>query len=245
MTTTTGLKPSKDRKVANAVTPSGKEAAIANTFGLPSGTDYSCPDATEVCEVICYANRIERVFPGVREVLEHNWSLLKDADFGTMVRLIDDMITDFEAACRKRGVAALFRVGWDGDLFSPHYTNAWLYVMRRHADTHFWIYTRVAQSAVMIHKDGLPNVSLYFSADRANHTVAAMLWKTYGIRLAYLAESFQAGNSVLKELTGKPGARCPEQLKRLPMISTEGSACMRCGLCVFGKSNVVFSASKR
>ncbi len=31
---------SKDRKVANAVTPNGKQASIANTFGLPAGKNY-------------------------------------------------------------------------------------------------------------------------------------------------------------------------------------------------------------
>jgi hypothetical protein len=31
------LKRSKDRKVANAVSPNGKTPTIANTFGLPAG----------------------------------------------------------------------------------------------------------------------------------------------------------------------------------------------------------------
>ena len=46
------LKRSNDRKVANAVTKNGKQAAIANTFGLPAGKAYSCPGATTVCESI-------------------------------------------------------------------------------------------------------------------------------------------------------------------------------------------------
>ena len=29
-------------------------------------------------------------------------------------------------------------------------------------------------------------------------------------------------------LTGKPGARCPEQTGQLDMVSTDGSACARC-----------------
>jgi len=35
------LKRSNDRKVANLVTKNGKQAAIANTFGLPAGKDFS------------------------------------------------------------------------------------------------------------------------------------------------------------------------------------------------------------
>jgi hypothetical protein len=243
--TTTGLRLSKDRKVANGVTANGKQAAMANTFGLPGGAVYSCPGMTEVCGSICYAGNLERAFPSVKGVLLHNWNLLKDADFGTMVTLIDDMITTFETQSDKRGLPKLFRIAWDGDMFSPHYTNAWLYVIKRHADTHFWVYTRVAQSAVMIHKSGLTNVSLYFSADRVNAPVAAMLWKTYRIRIAYLGETFQAGTAALREITGRPAARCPEQTGQISLISTDGSACVRCGLCVFGKANIVFSASKR
>ena len=47
----TKLLRSKDRKVANAVTPNGKQASIANTFGLPAGKNYSCPGATAYAKV--------------------------------------------------------------------------------------------------------------------------------------------------------------------------------------------------
>ena len=73
----TKLLRSKDRKVANVVTPNGKQASIANTFGLPAGKAYSCPSATSVCEKICYAGKLEKVFKGTRENLLHNWNLLK------------------------------------------------------------------------------------------------------------------------------------------------------------------------
>jgi hypothetical protein len=191
-TKTVGLKPSKDRKVANAVNAAGTQAAISNTFGLPAGSHYSCPGMTEACGGICYANNLERAFPSVLKNMLHNWDLLKDADFGTTVGLLDDLISEFERASDKRGVKKLYRLHWDGDFFGPHYVNAWLYVIQQHADTQFWVYTRNAQAAVMIHKQGLPNVSLYFSADRVNYPVARMLNHTYGIRLAMLADTFEA-----------------------------------------------------
>ena len=84
----TKLLRSKDRKVANAITPNGKQASIANTFGLPAGKAYSCPGATTVCETVCYAGKLEKVFPGVKKNLLHNWALLKDADLDTMQVLI-------------------------------------------------------------------------------------------------------------------------------------------------------------
>ncbi len=56
------LKRSNDRKVANAVSKNGKTPAIANTFGLPAGRDYSCPGATSVCESVCYAGKLEKLY---------------------------------------------------------------------------------------------------------------------------------------------------------------------------------------
>jgi len=88
----TKLLRSKDRKVANAVTPNGKQASIANTFGLPAGKNYSCPGATSICESVCYAGKLEKVFPTVKKNLLHNWELLRNADFDTMELLLSEMI---------------------------------------------------------------------------------------------------------------------------------------------------------
>ena len=79
---------SKDRKVTNAVSPNGKTPTIANTFGLPAGKAFSCPGATSVCESVCYAGKLEKVFPTVKKNLLHNWELLKDADHDTMEALL-------------------------------------------------------------------------------------------------------------------------------------------------------------
>ena len=239
------LKLSKDRKVANGVTKNGKQALLANTFGLPSGLAYSCPDATEVCLGVCYAGRLEKVFPSLRALLEYNWSMLKDADADTTFELLDDAVASFVKASDKRGLPKVFRIHFDGDLFNAAYTAAWIDIIRKYADVQFWIYTRVAAYAVQIHKAGLPNVSLYFSTDRANEAIGAMLNRVYGIRLAYLANTFVEGQQVMRKITGRPGARCPEQVGAFPLISTEGSACTRCGLCIFSKANIVFSASKK
>lgn len=237
------LKRSKDRKVTNAVMPSGKAAAIANTFGLPSGKPFSCPGATSVCELICYAGKLEKIYKGVREVLVHNWDLLRNADLNTMFTLLDGMVTDFEKDSDKRGADKLFRIHWDGDFFNDAYTYAWKRVVENHPDVQFWVYTRTEDSAIILRD--IPNLSLYFSADSANLDTAIALREEYGIRLAYLADNFEQGQSVIKQITGKPGAKCPENKGALPLISSEGSACVRCGLCVFNKADIVFSASKK
>lgn len=232
------LKRSHDRKVTPLATPNGKRSAIANTFGLPSGKQYSCPGATSICEKICYAGNIERMYKSVREVLLHNWNLLKDADLETMSNLLDDMIAAFRLEAKGEGIDPIFRIHWDGDFFSDTYAKAWRAVILLNPDIKFWVYTRVP-SAARILRD-LPNLSLYFSADAENHELAPV-----GVKVAYLANTFPLAKQAMLAMTGKPGASCPEQLKRIPLISEKGGACAVCRLCVDGKSDIRFSISKR
>jgi ferredoxin len=237
------LKRSNDRKVANAVSPNGKTPTIANTFGLPAGKEYSCPGATSICESVCYAGKLEKVYKGVKAVLLHNWELLRNADGETMVSLLDEMIVEFHADCDKRNAEKLFRIHWDGDFFNETYAYAWKTVIEKHPDIQFWVYTRVASAAVIL--KGIPNLSLYYSTDDENKDTAKELRTNHGTRLAYLAKNFAVAETVMKELTGKVGAKCPENAKRIPLISTNGSACVSCGLCVFNKADIRFSASKK
>jgi len=238
------LKRSNDRKVANAVSPNGKTPTIANTFGLPAGKAYSCPGATSICETVCYAGKLEKVYKGVKATLLHNWELVKDADHDTIEALLEDMIADFKKDCDKRSADKLFRIHWDGDFFNDTYTFAWKHVILNHPDVQFWVYTRVKSAAIML--KGIENLSLYYSTDDENAEIAEDLRTNYeGIRLAYLGKTFAATESKMKELIGKPGAKCPENLKKIPLISSNGSACVSCGLCVYGKADVRFSASKK
>jgi ferredoxin len=237
------LKRSNDRKVTNAVSKNGKTPTIANTFGLPAGKAFSCPGATSVCESVCYAGKLEKVYKGVKAVLLHNWELLKNADHDTMVSLINEMIVDFKKDCDKKSADKLFRIHWDGDFFNDTYAYAWKTVINNHSDVQFWVYTRVATAAVIL-KD-ISNLSLYYSTDDENKNIAAELRNEHNTRLAYLGKTFAVTETVMKELTGKPGAKCPENAKRIPLISTNGSACVSCGLCVFNKADIRFSASKK
>jgi len=241
--TTNTLKRSFDRKVTNAVSPNGKTATIANTFGLPAGKEYSCPGATSVCESVCYAGKLEKLFKGVKVNLLHNWELLKDADLKTMQDLLTEMINDFKKDCIKKDAPMLFRIHWDGDFFNDTYTQAWKNVILNNTDIQFWVYTRVQSAALML-KD-IANLSLYYSTDSENKKTGISLKTVHGIKLAYLAKNFSDGQSDMKALTSKPGAKCPENAKRIPLISTTGSACVSCRLCVYSKSDIVFSASKK
>ena len=239
----TKLLRSKDRKVANLVTPNGKQASIANTFGLPAGKNYSCPGATCVCESVCYAGKLEKVFPTVKKNLLHNWELLKNADHDTMEALLSEMINEFRNDCVKRNAKMLFRIHWDGDFFNDEYAFAWKHVILNNPDIQFWVYTRVKSAAVML--KGIDNLSLYYSTDSENKAIGIGLKTDHGIRLAYLAKNFAIGQADMKALTNKPGAKCPENLKAIPLISTKGSACVSCSLCVYSKADIVFSATKK
>lgn len=240
----TKLKRSNDRKVANLVTKNGKQAAIANTFGLPAGKQFSCPGATSICESVCYAGKLEKLFKNVKINLLHNWDLLKDADSETMVTLLDEMIIDFNKDCEKKEAKKLFRIHWDGDFFNDTYTYAWKSIIEKYPDIQFWVYTRVKNAALIL--DGIPNLSLYYSTDSENAAIGHELRSnSKTLRLAYLAKTFADSQEAMKELTGKVGAKCPENNKSIPLISTNGSACVSCGLCVYSKADIRFSSSKK
>ena len=238
------LKRSNDRKVTNLVSKNGKTPAIANTFGLPAGKAFSCPGATSICESVCYAGKLEKLYKGVKDVLMHNWNLLKDADEPTMVDLLENMINDFRKDCEKKNAKLLFRIHWDGDFFNDTYARAWQYVIIQNSDIQFWVYTRVKSAALIL--DNIANLSLYYSTDDENKDIAHDLRKTgTKIRLAYLGKTFAVTENTMKELIGKPGAKCPENNKSIPLISANGSACVSCGLCVYGKADIRFSATKK
>jgi len=239
----TKLKRSNDRKVANLVTKNGKQAAIANTFGLPAGKAYSCPGATSVCESVCYAGKLEKLFKGVKASLLHNWDLLKDEDTQGMYTLLSEMIAEFKTDCVKKDAPMLFRIHWDGDFFNDDYTRAWRMVIEEQPDIQFWVYTRVKSAALML--KGIDNLSLYFSADSENVKTAVDLKINSGVRMAYLAKNFAIGQADVKEMIGKPAAKCPENNKQIPLISSAGSACVSCSLCVYSKSDIIFSATKK
>jgi hypothetical protein len=92
---------------------------------------------------------------------------------------------------------------------------------------------------VFLHTRKHDNLALYFSADPDNVAVAKYL-ETRGIRIAYVGRTFADGKAEFANAT-----RCPENNKAMPLISEQGSACARCGLCVFGRKNVLFSSSKK
>jgi ferredoxin len=237
------LKRTQDRKTTNLPTPNGKQSKIANTFALPAGKAYSCPGATSVCEKICYAGKLEKIYKGFRDNVLHNYETLKNAKYVDMVSLLDEMIISFKSDCDKWNADKLFRIHSDGDFFNVQYTIAWAAVIRKHSDVQFWVYTR-SDFAVPILK-GIPNLALYFSADDANFELATKLKQEQGVSLAYLAENFAMGKEKMLEIVSKSAVPCPENNKKLKLITEKGSACVTCGQCVYERNDILFSRSKK
>lgn len=251
------LKRSSDRKVTNAVTPSGKSSAINNTFGLPSGTRFSCPGATSFCDGICYAGQIEKQYVAVKDILMHNWHTILEADYlygiAGMYSILSGMVSDFVADCDKRDihnakrglkpVPRAFRIHWDGDFFSRDYAQAWAYVAMSFPDITFWVYTRSFDCVPDI--AGISNLTVYCSADIVNHKAAYSAAADNDVNVALVDMTFAAARSIMDRYAGRKVYNCPENGKRIPLISTKGSACITCGVCVIGRGDVAFSVKKK
>jgi len=249
------LKRSADRKVTNQVSPNGKTAKIKNSFGLPSGTAFSCPGATSVCASVCYAGKLEKIYTGVKDILLHNWNALAGLSKTDIFWLLDEMVQEFKSDCDKsdkksaKPVPRDFRIHWDGDFYSTDYATAWAEVIVCNPDVNFWVYTRSFTDALNV----LPvfdsidrtNLSLYLSVDSVNLSAAKIARKDFPwVKWAYLAETFADGKRDIADISTKLYP-CPENGGRIELINTKGSACIRCGICVKGRGDVLFASRKR
>lgn len=228
------LKRSNIRKVANHVVDGS--AGIKNAFGLPAG--ITCNGKTEFCGNICYADRAESFRSAVRALVYHNYQVLLDCkdNIADMEALLDAMIADFRIDCIRLSAPKFFRIHWDGDFFSKNYARAWARVIEKNDDIQFWVYTRDEAAARIIHKT---RATLYFSGDPDNLSVVRRMVKD-GIKIAYLDDTFQDGRDVVQALN-IPAVKCPENNKKIPLISESVSACGACRVCIDGRNNVLFS----
>jgi hypothetical protein len=235
------LKRSHDRKTTARVNKAGTQSLLKNAFSLPSGTAYSCPGATKVCETVCYAGKLEKQYPAFRELALHNWELLTNATYNGMCILLWDMIEEFSQECAKNNISKVFRWHADGDIFSEAYAQAIAETCRSFPDVQFWIYTRSFEYVEWIAP--VANLSVYLSVDSENKEKATETkWLYRSVRLAYLSETHEDGKEFMLTETGKPGAICPENAKRIPLVTKDGGACVTCGLCIFGKADIRFAS---
>jgi len=236
------LKRSHDRKTTARVNKAGTQSLLKNAFSLPSGQNYSCPGATSVCEGVCYAGKLEKMYPAFRNLALHNWELLTNCASETeMYILLWEMVEEFSQECAKHNVSKVFRWHADGDIFSAEYARAIARTCNAHTDVQFWIYTRSFKFVEYIYD--VPNLGLYLSVDSENEERALATKEQFpNVRMAYLAETHEQGKEFMLANTGKPGAICPENAKHIPLITEKGGACFTCGLCIFGKADIRFAS---
>jgi len=235
------LKRSDDRKVS-----AHHGIGVKNSFGLPAG--ISCPGMTSICGKVCYAKKIERMpyLKTVRDNLVHNWDALSNASHFDMYVMLNDMIHDFKAECVKgrRDIPKVFRIHWDGDFFSDDYASAWAMTIQNHPDVQFWAYTRSFEFVPAL--VGLDNLALYLSADKDNLEDAILTRKNNPwVKIALLTDTMDEGGMILKEITDRPGAKCPENIGAIELMTGKKGACVSCGLCVKGKADVRFAIGKK
>lgn len=233
------LRRSNDRKVANLVVNGNSK--IKNAFGLPAGRKYSCGGETGYCGLICYASRTENFRSAVKALVMHNYHELKGCgdDVEKMFELLDEMIAGFRKDCDRLNAPKFFRIHWDGDFFSDNYAKAWALVIEKNDDVQFWVYTRVESAARIVSKT---QATLYFSGDPDNEDACHRMIKA-GIKVAYVHDHFEDGRDAMDRLNIK-AVKCPENNKKIPLISDDKSACGACRVCVEGRNNVLFSRNK-
>lgn len=249
------LRRSTDRKVTNQIhtAKTGTVSAKgANSFGLPSGKAFSCPGQTGFCEKICYAGKLERLYKGVSAILLSNWDALQGKTVEEMESLLFEMLSEFDAErndaiAKGKKATADFRIHWDGDFFSRDYAMAWANVIKRFPHITFWVYTRSFYAPVNVIDiiADIPNLNVYLSADKDNIQTANAIASEYPtVRIATVADTFAEAKQTITDNSRKT-YNCPENGKRIPLISEKGSACIACGICPKGRGDVLFSVKKK
>lgn len=266
-TTAVRIRPklSGDRKVSPVVRrQTHKDApAISNSYGLPAGD--SCPGRTPFCDA-CYAAKLENAYASSGRLVRHNYDLHLDAGddpfaHAAIVRLaLDEYRMQFDRAFAAGRVAEaddVFRIHWDGDLFSEAYTLGWRWVIDDHPSTRFWIYTRSFDWAHLL--VDAPNISVYLSVDEHNiHHASPLLAGDARLHAAFCA-STQAEAAALADSLGRTAVPCPENVGRIPLVMPQSNrrtdavaigedgrgACVACGLCIFGRQDVAFATTHR
>lgn len=236
---------SRDRKTAPVV----KSKPLPNAFGLAAGPAGSCPFATELCIADCYADAAETRHKEVSAAMARNLAILQACgdDIAAMAELLAPVVAKSYELQVKAGVAPIFRIHWDGDLFSAAYAKAWAQTVRAFPGMTFWLYTR--SFAYVPEVVGLANLTVYLSMDGHNYAAAKACAKSFPeAHLAVMAATFTAAEA-LHRATGRPRAiRCPENAKRLPLVVTgdvKRGACAACGNCITGRRDVTFSTSRK
>ena len=251
----TAFRSSTDRKTAPYARPrKGKgrfgAEALANAFGLPSGPDYACEHATEWCwPGTCYGHALE-MFPGVKNLLLHNWAVFQRHrhDLWGLSTAMNPMLDAFELESQKRDVPKVFRWFWDGDIPSQTFARAMRLQAMDRPGVRFWVYTRNHEVVpLLMYRE---NLAVYFSVDRYNVDHGLALQERGILKFAFCGDSWEETEELARRFPHeRSGPCCPETTGKIPLVvwdeqGTGRGACVECGMCITGINNVRFSSQK-
>jgi len=246
----TMIEASNDRKVTPVAIqrPSGRwDPRIKNTYGLPAA---HCANRTEFCDKHCYAEKIEKHRPAVRNLLERNWKFVSENidDQDVLFEELDLLVGEVHQGFRRHRVPKedwVFRHFWDGDIPSEAFAYAMRDIAFWYPDIKFWVYTR---NFDVVHAlSGPPNLQVYLSVDNFN------VWKARAceqqnpwVNLAFCADTWKDTLTLSDKFPHRRrGPRCPELTGKIPLVNDGVGACVDCGLCIKGVNNVRFAASNK
>lgn len=142
-------------------------------FSLPAKT--TCPSATTICLLVCYALRGRFRTKAHVELYARNFRVTATDAFIRM-------------AIRALGFVKVLRIHVSGDFYDVDYVRRWIAICSACPHTQFFAYTRSwkegpAMLDALVEFSRLPNVSLWFSEDR---DTAGRAPYVPGVRVAFL-----------------------------------------------------------
>lgn len=184
-------------------------------------TPTTCPGATDECERICYAKRIDGPVKAI--YLQNS---------------ITDEVPPIPAECK------LLRIHVSGDFDSVNYIHNWYLRLKERPDVRAWAYTRSWRVPELLslleHLRALPNMQLFASMDESCPDEPPAGWRRAWIDgdvragLIQVTRAHEDGNIQRNIATfdGTMSLVCPEETKHK-------ANCVECGYCFDGQRNDV------
>lgn len=153
-----------------------KLGAVIWGWSLPAL--FTCPGASILCKLLCYAMRGRYRMGNVIEAHERNLLVAKGPGFADkMIDWIYDKMV------------IIMRVHPSGDFFNRRYIKAWLKIVRRNRHVRFYAYTRSwavpELLPLLVELSREPNFEMWFSWDKT----MSFPPRRKGIRTCYLSEN--------------------------------------------------------
>lgn len=209
-----------------------------NTFGLMFGRlaqGGTCPGSTLGCggclevkdgkkNMTCYMKKLVVAYPSLGPTLTDNTNKVVGKSFDETVEVLAATVNEFKK--KDKGRAPYFRLSYSGDLVNKTYALAWNKVIRSFPEIQFWTYTRSIDLVPFL--VGIPNLSLYISADPVNKDEAVAMYRKYEKTAKNLGICMMSNT---EEIPGIKFVTCPETSGKLKN-TTERGACAKCRLCI-------------